>query len=275
MRLVQAALRCYPQRWRSRHGAEAAELARLLVRDGTPAGLIAWSYFTGAIGARLVPQPRRRLGAAVGALLAAACSLGVSLALLSPSVPASAASVVRVRITSRGDAARQLQSVLRARHVDVAVTQEPVSPSLAGSIISTGRGGLSGIAGPCAGGAWGCMDGIVLPAHFTGTARIVVGRAARPGETYADAAGIFRPGELLHCSPVLGQSVQRARAALEGLHVKIAWVTGRPAAGHEPVPDGRYYIAGGAARSATAIAIRVTTKNPARGTAGSSHAQHC
>ena len=90
-RLVQTSLRCYPQRWRTRHGEEAAELATLLMRDGTPARSIAWSYLKGAAGARLVLQPRRRLGAALGALLAAACSLGVSLALLSSSVPASAA----------------------------------------------------------------------------------------------------------------------------------------------------------------------------------------
>src|SRR5215468_9989243 len=90
-RLVRNALRCYPERWRSRHGEEAAELARLLMRDGTPARSIAWSYLKGAASTRLVLQPRGRLGAAVGALLAAACSLGVSLALLSSSAPASAA----------------------------------------------------------------------------------------------------------------------------------------------------------------------------------------
>lgn len=71
-RLVRTALQCYPQRWRNRHGEEAAELARLLIRDGTPARSIAWSYFKGAASTRLVPPPRRRAGAAVGALLAAA-----------------------------------------------------------------------------------------------------------------------------------------------------------------------------------------------------------
>jgi hypothetical protein len=88
-RLVRTALRCYPERWRSRHGEEAAELARLLMRDGTPARSIAWSYLTGAARTRLA-QPRRRLRVAVGALVATACSLGVSLALLSPSAPANA-----------------------------------------------------------------------------------------------------------------------------------------------------------------------------------------
>ena len=95
MRLVRTALRCYPERWRSRHGEEAAELATLLMRDGKPAWSIAWSYLKGAASTRLVLQPRRRVGAAVGALLAAACSLGVSLALLSSSPPANAANVVR------------------------------------------------------------------------------------------------------------------------------------------------------------------------------------
>src|SRR5262249_41926148 len=88
-RLVRTALRCYPERWRSRHGEEAAELAGLLMRDGTPARSIAWGSFRGAARTRLV-QPRRRLRVAAGALVAAACSLGVSLALLSSSAPANA-----------------------------------------------------------------------------------------------------------------------------------------------------------------------------------------
>ena len=96
MRLVDSALRCYPQRWRSRHGAEAAEIASLLIRDGTPAHAVAWSYLVGAARTRLVIEPRRRLGVAVGALLLAVCSLGVPLALLS-SAPANAASVTHPR----------------------------------------------------------------------------------------------------------------------------------------------------------------------------------
>jgi hypothetical protein len=98
VRLVESALRCYPQRWRSRHGVEAAEIASLLIRDGTPAHSIAWSYLMGAARARLViARPRRRLGVVVGALLVAAGSLGVPLALLSSSAPANAASVPHSR----------------------------------------------------------------------------------------------------------------------------------------------------------------------------------
>ncbi|MCW2907270.1 MAG: hypothetical protein JWL68_2059 [Actinomycetia bacterium] len=97
MRLVESALRCYPRRWRSRYGDEAAEIASLLIRDGTPAHSVAWSYLIGAARTRLVIEPRWRLGAAVGALLLAVCSLGVPLALLSSSAPANAASVAHSR----------------------------------------------------------------------------------------------------------------------------------------------------------------------------------
>jgi hypothetical protein len=90
-RLVQAALRCYPARWQRRHADEAAELAALLIRDGTPAGSIAWSYLVGAAREWLAPRPGRRLSTVACALLVAACSLGVSAGLLAPAAPARAA----------------------------------------------------------------------------------------------------------------------------------------------------------------------------------------
>jgi hypothetical protein len=77
-RLVHAVLRCYPARWRRRHGDEATELAALPIRDGTPAGYVAWSYLAGAVREWLTPRPGPSLRAAAYALLVAACSLGVS-----------------------------------------------------------------------------------------------------------------------------------------------------------------------------------------------------
>jgi hypothetical protein len=110
MRLVQSALHCYPQRWRSRHGDEATEIATLLIQDGTPAWSIAWSYLMGAARTRLAAGPRRRLGAAAGALLLATGSLGVSLALLSSPAPANAAS------TAHASAARPRPGDLGPAH---------------------------------------------------------------------------------------------------------------------------------------------------------------
>ena len=98
-RLVEIVLRCYPAGWRRRHGDEAAELAALLIRDGTPAGSIAWSYLAGAAREWLTPRGGRRLGTAACALLVAACSLGLSAGLLASAGPARAA------ITIQGSAA--------------------------------------------------------------------------------------------------------------------------------------------------------------------------
>ena len=91
-RLIQVVLRCYPARWRRRHGDEAAELAALLIRDGTPPGSIAWSYLVGAAREWLTPRPGRRLSTVACALLAATCVLGVSAGLLASAGPARAAS---------------------------------------------------------------------------------------------------------------------------------------------------------------------------------------
>jgi hypothetical protein len=91
-RLVETALRCYPARWRRRHGEEAAELAALLIRDGTPASSVAWSYLAGAAREWLTPRPARHLTAAACTLLAAACLLGVPAGLLASAGPARAAS---------------------------------------------------------------------------------------------------------------------------------------------------------------------------------------
>ena len=96
-RLVGTVLRCYPARWRRRHGDEAAELAALLIGDGTAAGSIALSYLAGAAREWLTPRPGRRLIALACALLVAACSLGASAGLLTSAVPARAASPSQAR----------------------------------------------------------------------------------------------------------------------------------------------------------------------------------
>ncbi len=89
-RLVETALRCYPARWRQRHGEEATELAALLMKDGTPAASIALSYLAGAARERLTPRPGPRLTAAACALLVMACAVGASAGLLASAAQARA-----------------------------------------------------------------------------------------------------------------------------------------------------------------------------------------
>jgi len=121
--LVQTALRCYPARWRRRHGDEAAELAELLMSDGTPASSIAWSYLAGAAREWLMPRPGRPLSTIACALLAAACALGVSAGLLAPAAPAKAA---RPASTSHAHCRRDLPGATGS-------TGMPSSPSLSES----------------------------------------------------------------------------------------------------------------------------------------------
>jgi hypothetical protein len=80
---------------------------------------------------------------------------------------------------------------------------------------------------------------------------------------------------MLQCSALRGQSVRQALPALENLHVKIAWQTGSGKASRWPALAGRYYVAGGTARSAGSIAIRITAKNPAPTSSAGSHGRRC
>jgi hypothetical protein len=96
-RLVGAALRCYPARWRRRHAGEAAELAVLLIADGTPAASIAWSYLAGAAREWLAPRPGRTLSRVAAALLVATCLVGFSAALAAETTPAKAAGTTQAR----------------------------------------------------------------------------------------------------------------------------------------------------------------------------------
>jgi hypothetical protein len=94
-RLVDAALGCYPPGWRRRHAGEAAELASLLIADGTPAASIAWSYLVGAAREWLAPRAGRSLRTVAAALLAATCLLGLSAALVAEGAPAKAAATTQ------------------------------------------------------------------------------------------------------------------------------------------------------------------------------------
>jgi hypothetical protein len=99
-RLVTAALGCYPARWRRRHGGEAAEVAGLLIREGRPAASIAWSFFVGAAREWLAPRRARSLRTVAAGLLAAACLLGMSAALIAETGPAKAAGTTQAHGSS-------------------------------------------------------------------------------------------------------------------------------------------------------------------------------
>jgi hypothetical protein len=123
-RLIAGALRCYPARWRRRHADEAAELATLLIRDGTPAGSIALSYLAGAAREWLTPRPSRRFSTVACALLLAACSLGVSVE-LAASAKAASTSQAHGHAHCRPDSPRPAPGAVPAMSPSPLALREP------------------------------------------------------------------------------------------------------------------------------------------------------
>ena len=284
-RLVEAAVRCYPSAWRDRHGDEAIELGGLLMRDGISGVSVAWSYLRGAARQQLVVRASRRLAATLAALLAGASLVGVPLVLLSSSTPASADSSNEVvaSISSHNDAAGQLESFFKLHHYRIGVEEVPSSPSQVGSILAVRPDAATTddkpvprmIAGPCAGGAPGCVDAIALPLHYVASAEVLIGRPAKTGESYYGPPDIFAPGELLHCSGVLGEALKQALPTLRGLHLEVVWDVGGGSARRAATPDGQLYVVGGDALSATSISIRVSSRNLANNDNEISRDQRC
>jgi hypothetical protein len=178
--VIAGALRCYPARWRSRHGDEATALASALLEDGATWWSIAGSFLGGAVRERALRRPGVRVGSALAALIIG--SAAVPLALFASLTPASASGTnVTITIAKTGDAIRQLESAFAVHHFKFVVGERPVSADLVGSIVSVSGvdhvGAIKELRGRCHGGGSGCIHGLELPLHYSGSVRITVGTA--------------------------------------------------------------------------------------------------
>ena len=137
-------------------------------------------------------------------------------------------------------------------HLDITLRLVPVSPSIVGTVVyagqSPGGGPLTPITarGRCleASGTSACPVGIKIPAGYRGSAQLVFGRAARPGEQYESTASAFAPGEVLHGLSVRGLRVAQVLAMLRQRHVTVAWFdvqAGGESANERRVP-GSYFV---------------------------------
>jgi hypothetical protein len=186
-RIVAAVLRCYPARWRSRHGDEATALASSLLEDGTPWWSIAGSFLSGAAKERVCRKPSLRIGSVMAAIILVLTAAPV--ALFASLTPASASGTyVTIVISKPGDAARQLESAVAARHFKFAIVERSASTDVVGSILSfktvnapsNGAGAIREVDGRCNGGKPGCVVGLVIPLHYSGSVRVTIGVAATP-----------------------------------------------------------------------------------------------
>jgi hypothetical protein len=184
-RAIACAIRCYPSRWRLRHGDEASLLASALMDDGVSWWSIFLNFLGGAMRERVLRRPSVRVGTTLAALAVGASA--VPLALLTSLTPASASSTnVIISISKPADAVRQLESAFSSHAFKLTVTEKVVPTRLIGSILSVNTYGKSGdndrvistIRGKCLDGGLGCTYGLVLPRHFSGNAHVTIGRAA-------------------------------------------------------------------------------------------------
>ncbi|MDH2429437.1 hypothetical protein [Sphaerisporangium sp. TRM90804] len=108
---------------------------------------------------------------------------------------------------------------LRAVHLNIRLSTEPVAASLVGYIL-TGTDEITALAisGRCrpAARTGRCRIGLRIPVRFTGRAHVILGREARPGEVYRGRESLAAPGEPLRCVPFVNQTVATVVRALRG-----------------------------------------------------------
>lgn len=180
---------------------------------------------------------RRRGKVAIRALAgatAAAVGFGV---VLGSSVITPGPAVANIQFTTRDGyivalvtdpeaATEELDGAFAARELDIELELVPVSPSAVGTVTAIGGDQIDGIqtlAGDCATPGGACPIGLRIPVDFDGQAEIQLGREAHPGERYVSAGNAFAPGEVLHCSGLLGASVEQAAEILRGRQLDATW----------------------------------------------------
>lgn len=167
---------------------------------------------------------------------------------------------ITARITDPVAAASQLSAVFEEHGLNINVKAIPVSPSLVGTIVYSDVPSIRSLhEGTCLGGGTTCDVGLVIPADFQGEGNVVVGRGAQSDETFQSSADVFGPGEILHCSGVLGASVTDALPVLREKGLTVRW-SGTSEGDPASAPSG--YVADGTALSPTEVMLDITPTPP-------------
>jgi hypothetical protein len=192
-------------------------------------------------GAR-TPRRRRRLllGVPVAAGLAVAGLIATSagapgqhvgpIYVGPPKAQAAALSFIRdggyIKVVVRNPLAdaKRYRAEFAEHHLDISLTLVPASPSVVGTLVeeSVSSGAAGGelkpitAKGRCVTGGGGdvCPVGVWVPIDFRGSASLVFGRAARPGEQYESAAQADGPGEAMYGLHYQGKTVAAVLAML-------------------------------------------------------------
>ena len=177
----------------------------------------------------------RRRPLVLSTLGAAATAVLVALALLTSSAvkPTTAHGVafrelangaIIARVTDPFAADAQLKAAFAKHGFNITLNLLPVSPSIVGTVIYTSGAGIEPLqGGHCLSGGGGCPIGLRISSEFTGQGYITLGRPARGEEVYESTASAFAPGEVLHCSGLLGAQVATALPKLRAKQLAVQW----------------------------------------------------
>jgi hypothetical protein len=164
---------------------------------------------------------------------------------------------ITARITDPLAAAGQLSAVFQQHGLNITVKAIPVSPSLVGTIVYSDVPSIRSLhEGTCLGGGTRCEVGIVIPADFHGQANVVVGRAAQRNERFRSSADVFGPGEVLHCSGILGNPVADAIPVLQRKSLTVRWLAAAGPTTTGSPPSG--YVVSGTALSSSTVLLDVS-----------------
>jgi hypothetical protein len=206
----------------------AAELFEAIVTSGTPA-----SQIFQASDRALRPPPRRFnpvwKAAAVFAVVIAVSATALAIK------PKQAAAVmfrsdpswIIAIVTDPAATASRLHAEFARQKLNISLHLLPVSPSIVGTVVYVGADDPQAVqplqGGTCPNPGGACPIGLRIARGYTGRADVALGRQARPDEAYLSAGDAFSPGEVLHCTGLLGATVGDALPVLHRLGLTVEW----------------------------------------------------
>jgi hypothetical protein len=205
-----------PRRAAGRRASRARLRMRLLI--GVP---VAAALAIGALVASSAVTPGTRVGPiSVGPAKAQAAALSI----------ARHGRYLYVIVKNPVADPKQYRAEFARYHLHITLQLVPASPSIAGSLVAETESAGSGsqlraitAVGKCftGGGGSECPVGVRVPIDYRGTASLVFGRAARPGELYESAGPATAPGEAMHGLRYVGMTVAAVLGKLAARDVTV------------------------------------------------------
>jgi hypothetical protein len=123
--------------------------------------------------------------------------------------------------------AAKYRAEFKAHGLDIRLKLVPASPSIVGTVVYFGGSPAIKVItaqGKCftGGGGFACPVGLRVPVNYRGSADLVFGRAARPGERYESTATATSRGEALYGLRITGKHVSVVLHMIARRHITAA-----------------------------------------------------